>query len=268
MNEEKKELTLDESIKQVMQTLPAPIRNYLAQGKYTPVAKSLMSKYGLRIDQAGILEREIMLLLMGIEDPSEFATALTEEGALTSDAVQKIVADVNQLIFVPLREEMRRVGNAPSPQQAPIPQMRPQPTAPPRPVPTPVTPSPRLTSAPTAPPTPTQTVRPPVPQLKTPMPKALPPAGMLPPKMMLPNAGTILSGGKRVPPAFSKTLPSIIPKPTPPAPNVPPRTSPPPVVPKTPVNLPPPSFSGELPKEKITPPQKGYAVDPYREPIE
>jgi hypothetical protein len=109
-------LSFDESVKQVMQTLPPPIRNYLAQGKYTAVAKSLMTKYGLRIDQGGVLEREIMLLLMGIDNPEEFTQALVEEARLDQQVVSGIVQEVNAQIFVPLREEMKRgAGAAPVP---------------------------------------------------------------------------------------------------------------------------------------------------------
>ncbi|MCR4276362.1 MAG: hypothetical protein NUV90_03190 [Candidatus Parcubacteria bacterium] len=104
----KPEPTFEESIKQVMQTLPPPIRSYLAEGKYTVVAQSLMAKYALRIDQGGVLEREIMLLLMGIENPEEFNQALVTEANLNQQTIAGIVQDVNTQIFSPLREEMRK----------------------------------------------------------------------------------------------------------------------------------------------------------------
>ena len=110
--EPKKELSFDESVAQVMQTLPSPIRRYLGQGKYSVVANNLMTKYGLHVDQGGILEREIMLLLMGIENPDEFTQALVEEAKLDQQTINNIVKDVNEQIFVPLREEMQK-GPAP-----------------------------------------------------------------------------------------------------------------------------------------------------------
>ncbi len=88
-----------------MQNLPPVIRAYLAQGKYTTVAKNLMTKYGLRVDQAGVLERETMLLLMGIENPDEFMQTLIEEAKLDKKIVDGIVQDVNMQIFIPLRQE-------------------------------------------------------------------------------------------------------------------------------------------------------------------
>jgi len=111
MEPQQTELTLEESIKQVMQTLPPVIRNYLAQGKYSVVAQNLMATYSLHIDQSGILEREIMLLLMGIENPTEFTEALVNEARIDKQTVSKIVQDVNEQVFIPLKEqEMKSKG--------------------------------------------------------------------------------------------------------------------------------------------------------------
>lgn len=93
-----------------MRTLPPIIRDYLSAGKYTIVARNLTTKYGLRIDQAGVLEREIMLLLMGIETPQEFAQALTEEARLDKKIVDSIALDVNEQVFIPLRTEEQKIG--------------------------------------------------------------------------------------------------------------------------------------------------------------
>ncbi|MDD3531510.1 MAG: hypothetical protein PHV99_02905 [Candidatus Pacebacteria bacterium] len=101
-------LTLDESIKQVMQTLPPAVRNYLAQGRYTTVAKNMMTKYGLRIDQGGVLERELMLLLLGVETPDDFVQTLRTEATISDENIRSIVREVNEQIFVPLRNEMMR----------------------------------------------------------------------------------------------------------------------------------------------------------------
>ncbi|HVB19823.1 MAG TPA: hypothetical protein VNF51_00845 [Candidatus Paceibacterota bacterium] len=110
MDQDKPEPTLEESIRQVIRTLPPVIRAYFAQGKYTIIAQNLMAKYGLRIDQGGVLEREIMLLLMGIDNPDEFIQVLAEEAKLDQKTITNIVQDVNTQIFVPLREEEEKKG--------------------------------------------------------------------------------------------------------------------------------------------------------------
>ena len=121
-----------------MQTLPPVVRDYLTEGKYTTVAKGLMTMYGLRIDQGGVLEREIMLLLMGVDTPDEFMQALAEEAKLDQKTVDSIVQDVNTQIFIPLREEEMSAGgggmNAQQPVESaePAKPMMPPPPPPPR----------------------------------------------------------------------------------------------------------------------------------------
>ncbi len=145
------ELTLEESMKQVMKTLPPFIRNYLSEGKYTAVAQGLMAKYNLRIDQGGILERELVLLLMGIENPAEFTKSLIDEAKIVDKmTVDNIVRDINDQIFVPLRKQEEEIGKvavfvSPKPLVPPVP-VRPIVPAPqPRPV---VAPAPHMAPLP------------------------------------------------------------------------------------------------------------------------
>ncbi|MDO8566956.1 MAG: hypothetical protein Q7R58_02275 [bacterium] len=112
MDQNKPDLTVDESVNQVMRTLPPVVRSYLVQGKHTAVAKNLMTKYGLRIDQAGVLEQEIILLIMGIDNPDEFTQVLAKDAKLDAQTINSITKDVNEQIFIPLREEMRKGGGS------------------------------------------------------------------------------------------------------------------------------------------------------------
>ncbi len=102
------ELTLEQSISQAMQALPLPARRYFSEGKYTFVAKRLAGKYGLRADQSGIVERELMLLLLGTETADEFAASLKTEAMISDDVRARIMTDLNQEMFVPLQAEMQK----------------------------------------------------------------------------------------------------------------------------------------------------------------
>ncbi len=108
--------TLENDIKELMKEVPAPIRAFFASGKVEVVAKNLMQKYRLHVDQGAIVEREVILLLLGLKDPTEFTKTLAEEARLDQQTVNGIVQDVNAQIFVPLRGEMRK---GPQPQAAP-----------------------------------------------------------------------------------------------------------------------------------------------------
>lgn len=115
------DINLQESAKQVLQTLPAFLRDYITQGKYTSVARGLMSKYKLRLDQGGVLERELLFLLMGIENPTEFTKALMEDGNLDQQTVNSLVKDINEQVFIPLRKEEEALSKAAAVPQPPKP---------------------------------------------------------------------------------------------------------------------------------------------------
>src|SRR3989338_11640544 len=99
---------LENYIKELMKEVPPMIRAVFASGRVEVVAKSLMQKYKLHIDQGAIVEREIILLLLGLKGPDEFTKTIAEEGRLDQTTVNGVVQDLNQKIFVPLREEMRK----------------------------------------------------------------------------------------------------------------------------------------------------------------
>jgi len=251
MNTDQKELTLQENLQQVMQTLPPFIRDYISQGKYTTVAQGLMSKYKLRIDQGGALERELLLLLMGIENPEEFTDALAKDAQLDEQTVNSIAKDINDQVFVPLRAEEERLSKA-SVQQQPK-QVTP--------------PAPARPAAPSA-----------------------PHIAPLPPKMTMPTKASPLGDTLRSimapkPLDTAKLLkdheePHIefkpAPVPTPAAPVAPKETVLASVAPSAPSSqspvIPQPSATKIVPpvppKAPPAPPIMSYSSDPYREPID
>lgn len=263
--------SFDESIKQVIQTLPAPIRNYIAQEKYTVVARSLMAKYNLHIDQGSVIEREIVLLLMGVENPNDFIQALTSQARLDQKTVDGIVRDVNEQIFMPLRAEMRlAAAPAPAAPAKPTVPQPPRPLSPQQPRPQPAAPRaaepPRYFHL--------QNKIPPAPRSVS-NPKIAP----LPPKAIMPRGGQtspspkLLEDHEEPHIEFKKTappppnLPGVIhhaplPRPIPP----PPKPTPPPA-PRPAVTPPMPKPTPAVPAVPPTAPAKPYTTDPYREPV-
>jgi hypothetical protein len=119
------ELTLEENIQQILPTLPLPIQKFFEQRKLGKTARLLTERYALHIDHGAILERELMLLLLGLENPDEFAEALYAELPISKQTVRDIITDINQEVFVPLRGEMRKTSAEVKPTQ-PAPSSQPQ----------------------------------------------------------------------------------------------------------------------------------------------
>ncbi len=101
------EPTFDQDLSTVVSQLPMPIRSFFISGKVEVIARGLMQKYKLHIDQGAIMEREIILLLLGLKNPTEFIKTLTEDAQLDQQTVDGIAQGVNDQIFVPLQEEMK-----------------------------------------------------------------------------------------------------------------------------------------------------------------
>ncbi|MDP2665558.1 MAG: hypothetical protein Q8P23_02875, partial [bacterium] len=100
--------TLESDIRELMKDVPPPVRAFFASGKVETIAKSLMLKNQLHLDQGAVVEREIIFLLLGLKSPDEFNQALATEANLNQQTIASIVQDVNTQIFSPLREEMRK----------------------------------------------------------------------------------------------------------------------------------------------------------------
>lgn len=227
-------LTLEQSVAQVLQTLPPPIRTYLQSGQHSLVAQDLMNRYRLHADQAAILEREVMLLIMGLEEPQEFEDALVHEASIPIEMVAQINEELNKSIFIPLRDQMRKAP-APAPVSRPtIPPPKYVPVVPASPPPAPVQPAPSLqpqTSPPVA-----------VPHFSGPRPAITIP---VPPQPSAPQALQQIRAVPPPPPNLPGAMPPVTPQPQ--------LSARPPAV-RTPVPPPPPRVPG-------TP-------DPYREPVE
>jgi len=121
--------TLADDIKQLLTEVPPQIRAFFASGKVEIVAKNLIQKNQLHVDQGAIVGRELILLLLGINTPLEFTKALVEEAKLDQKIIDSIMQDINDQIFVPLQEEMKKtIGNASQPTKPVMPSAPSRPT--------------------------------------------------------------------------------------------------------------------------------------------
>jgi hypothetical protein len=136
------EPNIKDNVKQLMSDLPVPIKNFLLE-KLDGIAQALMQKYGLHLDQGAVLQRDLMLVLLGAREPGALAENLKQEARLDDKTLNAILEDVNKQVFVPLRQQLEaKPGEAPvsttgpKPAQATpaAPPKSPQFSPPPRPV--------------------------------------------------------------------------------------------------------------------------------------
>ena len=90
-----------QSIEQLIVKVPAPVRSFILD-ELPSASESLMNRYRLHVDQGGVLETELLLMLLGQSTPKEFVDALAKSG-VPEETVRQITDDVNKEVFMRLR---------------------------------------------------------------------------------------------------------------------------------------------------------------------
>lgn len=246
------ELSLEQSIGLLLSQVPKPIHDFVLN-ELSEKTQQLSDKHKLHVDQAGVLQRELLLMLLGKEEPANFSKSLGEAGIPEATA-QALLLDINEEIFKPLRK-LEQTPAVPAP-AAPAPTYR-EPI--PEPAPAPITPPP-----------------PPVaqaPQWTPPYPQTAPPPPQFVP--MPPGTYWVPVSIAQVPPppppqapAPEPATPVAPPQPTPEVQPEAPRPEPTPVTQPqwtAPANLP--TGMPVTPSAPQIPITKEYGADPYREPV-
>lgn len=131
------DISLEDSIEVLLGKVPKPVHDYVLDGLSDQVRR-LMDKYQLHVDQGGVLQRELLLMLLGQEEPTEFMRELSKAG-ISDATIQTLMIDINEEVFKPLRaaEQGKPIERTtPPPPPAPVaPQPVATPVAPPMPEP-------------------------------------------------------------------------------------------------------------------------------------
>ncbi len=87
--------------------LPEAIQNAITDASVEKKLRSMAEKYKLHLDKWVVLENEIMLTLLGLEEPRDMAKNIAKEVNIEKGEAQKLVNDIAVEIFKPIREQMQ-----------------------------------------------------------------------------------------------------------------------------------------------------------------
>ncbi|MBX4210847.1 hypothetical protein KW783_02640 [Candidatus Parcubacteria bacterium] len=103
--EEDKDVQIAEYFKELPHELKAAIVNSEWENKL----QRIVQKHQLHIDQAGILETETLLVMVGLQHPNKFVENLRTALSLPGDEVSTIARDINDAIFKDIKAELQVV---------------------------------------------------------------------------------------------------------------------------------------------------------------
>ena len=127
-----------EQILEAHKNIPDAVREVFGSEETADLVSAIRGKYALHIDVAGVFSKSLGYLLLGLISPQEFLEELVATGVPDKDA-RGIVVEINQKIFVPLREEEMKTSQ-PAKSVTPQPPPRPQSLVTPPTAPAPVLP--------------------------------------------------------------------------------------------------------------------------------
>ena len=105
---------IEQIIKEQLVKLPEDVRKAISSVDLRDKVKKISEKHHLHIDQAGILETETVLVMLGLESTDNYRGNLKKELQISDTSAQAITFDVNKEIFMPIRESLKKISQEPA----------------------------------------------------------------------------------------------------------------------------------------------------------
>jgi len=91
------------------ETLPADVKAAITSPEIANKIQEIAQNHKLHLDQAGILEEEISLVMLGINHPDNFVNKIEERLGLPTEEAVGLAVDVNDEVFMSIRESLMKM---------------------------------------------------------------------------------------------------------------------------------------------------------------
>ena len=99
---------IDIEIKERFAQLPKIIQDAIISADVQKQMRAVSENYKLHVDQWGKLEKEVMLTLLGFQEPIDLETNIQNEVGVTADIASGLAQGINKIVFEPIRAELER----------------------------------------------------------------------------------------------------------------------------------------------------------------
>ncbi|HVM73672.1 MAG TPA: hypothetical protein VMU13_02210 [Candidatus Paceibacterota bacterium] len=108
MEPEMKDTGLNAKLAERFKALPKPVQDAINSADVEEHLRSLATTHKLHLDQWQLLENEVMLTLLGFQNPAELQQSIKDDVGVTDEVATALAADISQVVFEPIREELER----------------------------------------------------------------------------------------------------------------------------------------------------------------
>lgn len=116
-----------ELIKEQIKSLPEDIQSAILSVDYQTKLQEITKRQKLLIDQAGKLELETTLVMIGLEPLADFVSNIQKGLEVTTSKAQEVAKDVSESIFKPIRESLYAINQELEEMGDDVPEEAPQP---------------------------------------------------------------------------------------------------------------------------------------------
>src|SRR4051812_25965376 len=95
-------------LKERFSALPEVVRNAITSADVQKQLRAVSDTHQLHIDQWGKLENEVMLTLLGSQNPVDLPSNIQSEVGVPSEVAQSLATDTGTIVSEPIREELER----------------------------------------------------------------------------------------------------------------------------------------------------------------
>lgn len=99
---------LDKSIQDRFSQLPPVVQDAITSADVQKQLRAVAANHKLHVDQWGKLENEVMLTLLGFDEPGNLEKNLVGQVGVPSEEARDLANDINTIVFEPIRQELER----------------------------------------------------------------------------------------------------------------------------------------------------------------
>ncbi|OGG56528.1 hypothetical protein A3D71_03320 [Candidatus Kaiserbacteria bacterium RIFCSPHIGHO2_02_FULL_55_20] len=108
MDTNTKQQELDALMKERLSQLPGVVQKAVATADIDKHLRELADGHKLHLDQWQSLENEVMLALLGFQQPEDLAKNIRSQLGVSQEVAAELAADISKIVFEPIREELER----------------------------------------------------------------------------------------------------------------------------------------------------------------
>lgn len=91
-----------------LKELPQVVRDAITSVDIKKQLQELANHHKLHLDQWQLLENEVMLTLLGLEEPESLQENIKKQIGLSDEIAASLAADISKIVFEPIRQELER----------------------------------------------------------------------------------------------------------------------------------------------------------------